>query len=75
MPVTDILVHVNETPASSERALLENRLRRIKGVIAPRFNKNIPHLLFIAYDPQQIDSGHLLHHISADGYTAQLVGM
>ena len=75
MPIADLLIHVNETLGPIEHASLENELRDFKGVIAPRFNKATPHLLLVLYDPREIDSRSLLSRVSANGYTAQLVGM
>lgn len=75
MHLADILIHVNETLGATERVSLEEELRKFKGVIAPRFNKQTPHLLLVAYDPQEIDSHNLLSRVKANGYNAQLVGM
>lgn len=75
MPIADLLIHINETLGPIEHAALENELRDFKGVIAPRFNKETPHLLLVIYDPQEIDACSLLSRVSANGYTAQLVGM
>ena len=75
MHIADLLIHVNESLGSARRESLEEELRRVQGVIAPRFNKETPHLLLVAYDPQQIDSRNLLKRVRANGYSAQLVGM
>ncbi|WP_126453324.1 hypothetical protein [Sulfuriflexus mobilis] len=75
MHLADLIIHVNETLAASERTALEDVLRQSNGVVAPRFNKETPHLLLVAYNPEQIDSHKLLHQVKAGGYTAQLLGM
>jgi len=75
MHLADLLIHVNETLGSTKRASLEEELRKVKGVIAPRFNKETPHLVLVAYNPQEIDSHNLLNRVKANGYNAQLVGM
>jgi len=75
MHLADILIHVNETLGVTEQASMEEELRKLKGVIAPRFNNQTPHLLLVAYDPQKIDSYNLLTRVKANGYNAQLVGM
>jgi len=75
MHLADLLIHVNETLETSERASLEEALRNVKGVIAPRFNRETPHLLLVSYDPQEIASKSLLNRVKANGYNAQLVGM
>lgn len=75
MHLADLLIHVNETLGATEQAFLEDELRKIKGVIAPCFNRETPQLLLISYDPQEIDSRGLLGRVKDNGYTAQLVGM
>lgn len=75
MNLADLLIHVNETLGAAERAALEEELRKTEGVIAPRFNRETPHLLLISYDPQEIDSHNLLNRVKDNGYNAQLVGM
>lgn len=71
----DILIHVNETLGITERTSLEDDLRKVDGVIAPRFNKEATHLLLVTYDPQVVDTRNLLNRVKARGHNAQLVGM
>jgi hypothetical protein len=75
MHLVDLLIHVNETLGSTERASLEEELRKVEGVIAPRFNRETPHLLLVSYDPQEVDAHNLLNRVKHNGYNAQLVGM
>lgn len=75
MHLADLLIHVNETLEATERASLEEELRKAKGVIAPRFNKETSHLLLVSYDPQEINSHNLVNRVKDNGYNAQLVGM
>lgn len=75
MHVTDMLIHVNETLGANERESLQTELRKLSGVIAPRFNRATPHLLLVSYNPQAVDSVSLLNRVKADGYHVQLVGM
>lgn len=75
MFLVDLLIHVNETLGSTERASLEEDLRKVSGVIAPRFNRETPHLLLVTYDPQEVDTRNLLNRVEANGYSAQLIGM
>lgn len=71
----DLLIHVNETLGVTERTSLEDDLRKVDGVIAPRFNRETPHLLLVTYDPQAVDTRNLLNRVKAKGYSAQLIGM
>ncbi|MFP3874594.1 MAG: hypothetical protein ACLFQT_10345 [Thiohalophilus sp.] len=75
MQVADILIHVNETLPATERNSLQERLRQVEGVIAPRFSEGKPHLLLVSYDAEVADTTRLLRQVEAGGYSAQLVGM
>lgn len=75
MNITDLLIHVNETLDTTERTIMEDELRNLHGVIAPRFNNTKPHLLSVSYNPQEIDSLRLLNKVQTSGFHAQIVGM
>lgn len=75
MQLTDLTIHVNQTLGQAERTALEDELRKLDGVIAPRFNEATPHLLLVSYNPVQVESRHLLDRVKAKGYDAQLVGL
>lgn len=75
MHLVDLVIHVNETLGPAERVSLEEKLRKVEGVIAPRFNRETPHLLLVAYDPEEADSHNLLNRVKDSGYHAQLIGM
>lgn len=75
MDIVDLLIHVSPLVSSSERQALEQQLRNIEGVIAPRFNKPGSHLLSIAFNPERVGSRRLLHAVRAAGYQASLVGL
>ncbi len=75
MHLVDLLIHVNETLAAHERNSLEEELRQVRGVVAPRFSGTTSHLLLVAYDPEEADSHSLLNRVKGSGYHAQLIGM
>ena len=75
MYIADLLIHVNENLSPAKRASLEEELRKISGVIAPRFNEETPHLLLVCYDAREVNSRDLLTRVKANAYNAQLVGM
>ncbi len=75
MQLADLMIHVNENLAAGERTSLEERMRELEGVVAPRFCEGKPHLLMVSYNAEVTDSGSLLRHVEADGYHVQLVGM
>ncbi|MDQ1316079.1 MAG: hypothetical protein QG662_2188 [Pseudomonadota bacterium] len=74
MDIIDVVLHVNETLDPEERYDLEEKMRALDGVIAPRFNDSKPHLMIIAYDPDSIQSGDLLNEVRRQGYHAQRCG-
>lgn len=75
MHLADLLIHVNETLDTNERASLEEELRAVKGVVAPRFNRKTPHLMLVSYDPMEAEPRDLLGRVKRNGYNAQLVGL
>lgn len=75
MHLADLLIHVNETLGAAERAALEEELRKAEGDIAPRFNRETPHLLLVSHDPQEIGSHNLLNRVKDNGCNARLAGL
>jgi hypothetical protein len=75
MAIVDVLVHVAQVLDWKTRQKLEEGLRRVGGVIAPRFAETAPHLLLVAYDSETTSAAVVLTHISAEGYQARLVGL
>ena len=73
MQAMDIVIHVNENLDPGEQEALESELRKIEGVVAPRFNQK--HLLLVSYNSDRTSSSELLGAVSSKGYKAQLVGM
>jgi hypothetical protein len=74
MNISDVLIHINESLSVEARSSLEDEMRQIEGVVAPRFSPGKQHLLVVAFDPQRTNSAALLKKAQAAGYTAQLVG-
>ncbi|HEY5603756.1 MAG TPA: hypothetical protein VIM41_11665 [Gammaproteobacteria bacterium] len=74
MNISDVMIHINEPLSVDARSSLEEDMRRIEGVIAPRFSPGKEHLLMIAFVPEKTSSAVLLAKARAAGYTAQRVG-
>jgi len=74
MSISDVMIHINESLDEEARTSLEDAMRKIEGVVSPRFNAGKEHLLVIAFDPAMTNSAALLKKARAAGYTAQLVG-
>jgi len=75
MNISDVMIHINESLTEEARTSLENTLRKVEGVVTPRFNPGKEHLLVIAYDTETTNTAVLLEKARAAGYTAQLVRM
>ena len=74
MDINDVVIHVNEALDIQARHDLEDRIRSIDGVIAPRFNDHRPHLMIVAYNPEHTRAGDLLNEVRRQGYQAQHCG-
>ena len=75
MNISDVMIHINESLSEQSRSDLENAMKKVEGVVSPRFNPGKEHLLMIAYDTDKTSSSVLLDKTRAAGYSAQLVGM
>lgn len=75
MDMSDVLIHVNESTEASGRIQLEESLRDVAGVIAPRFSPGHDHLMFVAYDPDSTTAVAILGQVRNLGYGAQIVAM
>lgn len=74
MNINDVVIHVNESLDSQARHDLEDQMRAIEGVIAPRFNDSRPHLMIVAYNPDHTHVSDLIGEVRRRGYTAQSCG-
>lgn len=75
MKISDVMIHINESLSMETRSSLETAMRRVEGVVTPRFSAGKEHLLLIAYDTEITNAAILLEKARAAGCTAQLVGM
>ena len=75
MDMSDVLIHVNESTEASGRFQLEESLRDVAGVIAPRFSPGHDHLMFVSYDPDSTTAAAILGQVRNLGYGAQIVAM
>lgn len=72
--ISDVMIHINESLSEEARSTLEEGMRQIEGVIAPRFNPGKDHLLVIAFNPDKTSTAALFAKARSSGYTAQLIG-
>lgn len=73
MQISDVMIHFDENFDTTEKSTIVNYARKIKGVIAPRFNKN--KLLVVAYNSDLTKSFNILSRLSSIGYKGKLVGL
>lgn len=74
MDISDVMIHIDVSLGQDERESLEEGLRELPGVVAPRIRAEKPHLLVVAFDPSRIKAAALLDCVKRRGYGAQLVG-
>jgi hypothetical protein len=74
MNISDVMIHINESLNVEARTSLEESMRQIEGVVAPRFSPGKEHLLVVAYNTKETSTAALLEKARAAGYTVQLVG-
>ncbi len=74
MNLCDVMVHINEALSAEQRNALEENIRALPGVVAPRFNPGRDHLMLVAYDSETVTNASLLGRVRTLGYKAQLVG-
>lgn len=74
MYINDVVLHVDEALDLKAKHDLEDDMRTIDGVIAPRFNDAKSHLMIIAYDPDRLRTIDLLNEVRSRGYHAEHCG-
>jgi hypothetical protein len=74
MSINDVVIHVNETLNPDSQHNLEDQMRDIQGVIAPRFNARRPRLMIVAYDPEHTNTMSVPDAVRSQGCHAQLCG-
>lgn len=75
MDISDVMIHIKEPLNEEARNSLENAMRKIDGVVSPRFNAGKEHLLMVTYSTGKTSAAVLLERTRAAGYSARLVGM
>lgn len=73
MQTPDVMIHVEDSLSTYQRQVIEDALRSVDGVIAPRFNK--PNLLVVLYSAERTNAAELLKTVTNAGYNSRLVGL
>ena len=74
MNLCDVLVHIDETLSAVQKNALEEGMRELPSVVAPRFNPGQDHLMLVAFNSDRVSYALLLERVRAHGYQAQLIG-
>jgi hypothetical protein len=70
----NVVVHINESLSSQEIHSLEEELSDISGIVSACAHERTPHLLVVDYNPQDLNTGDLLHYIQGCGLHPSLIG-
>ncbi len=73
MQTSDIIIHIDGPLDANRRRAIEDGMRAVDGVIAPRFSRD--RLLAVVYDPGRASAAALLDAVRGHGHRAQLVGL
>ncbi len=75
MHLAEVLIHVNENLDDFGQNKLEEQLRSVEGVVAPRFSLEKDNFLFVSYNTDAVTSSSLIKKVRENGLHAQLVGL
>jgi len=75
IPLTDVIVHIDETLSEQELQAIEGNLRGHDGVVSVHVQPEKRHLLVVQYNPSHIGSAGILDAVTSKGVHAELVGL
>lgn len=73
--ISETMIHINETLSDEQRSELLSYLGNRPGAIEARHNAANPHLLFVAYDPDESCPRDLVEVIEERGLHAHVVDL
>ena len=71
----DVTLHIDEETTHNERESLRDKFLGKKGVMTADCRDERPHLMIVAYDPENISSNEILMTVQNSGYHAELIAM
>lgn len=71
----DVTLHIDEETTHHEREDLRDTFLAKNGVMTADYRDNRPHLMIVAYDPENITSIELLATAQNSGYHAELIAL
>jgi hypothetical protein len=75
IPLTDVVVHIQESLDEQTLMDLEGGIRMDAGVVSVGHNPRQPHLLMVVYDSTSAHASNFLHVFQERGLHAQVIGM
>ncbi|NEV63907.1 ATP-binding protein [Thiorhodococcus minor] len=73
--LADVLIHIDENLSPEQRAVVEQQLRGVEGVVSVHNPDDRPHLTIVEYRPDRTNAQALLEGVRGRGVTAELVGL
>lgn len=71
----DVTLHIDEKTTHDEREQLRDVFLHKKGVMTADYRDNRPHLMIVAFDPEDVTSIELLETVRNRGYHAEMIAM
>ncbi len=75
MQLSDVLIHVNGKLDDSKQNELEEQLRNLEGVVAPRFSLEKDNFLFVTYNSDAMNATALIEKVRENSFQSQLIGI
>ena len=73
--IADVTLHIDKDLDTKIREAVEHELRSLTGVISVHMPADKPHLVEVAYNPEDIKSEHIAHSIRELAGHVELIGL
>lgn len=73
--IADVTLHIDNELDTKTREAVEHELRSITGVISVHMPTDKPHLVEVAYNPEDVKSEYIAHSIRALAGHVELIGL
>ena len=74
-PMTDVMIHIDETLSAESLKQIEDAVRADECVISAGVPAGNVHMMLVAYNPECVSATDILARIEKAGVHAELVGM
>ena len=73
--VVDVTLHIDNNLDTTIRGAVEKELRGINGVVSVHMPEDKPHLIEVAYNPDDVKSEYIAHSIRELAGHVELIGL